>query len=645
MSILLTLPLLISSHATLSLQDDPGSSTRTRVMEEERFKLDEDGRAEDGQIVAGTPHLDRSVLAILPDRTTGDDRGLVHLERAIRDLGLLRPDAVFCVGDLVQGYTRDLAAYDREVDDFLRIIGDLDADFWPTAGNHDVISGERDASDDRFAQRYRQRFGPLHYAVRLEHGTMVVLFSDEALDGGNVNISDEQIAWLERVLEQADASKPIVLLMHRPLWRTRRVDWETRVHPLLVEHGVDAVIAGHFHALQRDEDRDGIEYHLLGVCGGAIDQHPLTGQFNHLTLLDLGPGDEIHLRHLPVGVVLPDDFILRADQDLAYRLKSRRNVATVRGVLPDPRLGPVAEKISVEIRNPLDRTIAVSIEGAGPARPWIVDGHEFVARTPIHFENSATTDLQSPFRIVTPAPVEIEAGGRATIEVDVLADMVESPPPPPEIRITASFRDHQDRVVPIVLPRRIAVTRHDADATDGTPRWPIAAWTHSVYEELEPLGTMATTADPESGDLKIELEIDDDRLADDEVPIEQTIQTRRNPHGDVAVLTLRTDEATRSFLVEIGAFGDRGRHPLVEFDADGEILNSWPEAVFSHGSSDQAPTLHRFEIRVPEVPADTIRAIQVELADNDRSYHTQWRRLAPRGAMLEFGPSTPIPSP
>jgi hypothetical protein len=25
------------------------------------------------------------------------------------------------------------------------------------------------------------------------------------------------------------------------------------------------------------------------------------------------------------------------------------------------------------------------------------------------------------------------------------------------------------------------------------------------------------------------------------------------------------------------------------------------------------------------------------VADNDRAYHTQWRRLAPRGRMLEFG--------
>ncbi len=626
-------------------QDDSAPPTRTKVLEADRFRLDDAGLAEDGQIVVGTPRLDRSVLAILPDRTTGDDRGLVHLERAMKDLGLLRPDAVFCVGDLVQGYKRDLEDYDREVDDFLRIIHELDADFWPTAGNHDVISGARNADDDRFARRYRQRFGPLHYAVQLEHGTMVVLFSDEALDGGNVNISDTQIAWLRRVLEQADPNKPIVLLMHRPLWRDKRVGWDTRVHPLLVEHGVDAVIAGHFHALQRDEDRDGIEYHLLGVCGGAIDQHPLTGQFNHLTLLDLGPGDTVHLRHLPVGVVLPDDFILRADQDLAYRLKSRRNVATVQGMLPDPQDGPVAEKISIQIRNPLDRMITISIEEAAPARPWIVDGHEFLARTPLEIENPATTDFQSPFRIVAPLPREIEPGGRATIELDVFSEQTRMPPPPPEIRITASFLDDRDRIVPIVLPRRIPVVRRDTVVADGSPRWPIAGWTYSVYEEREPLGTLATKADPEFGDLMIDLEINDDRLADDEVPIEETILARRNPHGDLAVLTLRTDEATRSFLVELGISPIDGAIPLIEIDADGEILNSWPRAVLLEKPNDDAGTVHRFQIRVPNLAPSALRAMQVELADNDRTYHTQWRRLAPPGTMLEFGPPKPTSSP
>jgi hypothetical protein len=189
------------------------------------------------------------------------------------------------------------------------------------------------------------------------------------------------------------------------------------------------------------------------------------------------------------------------------------------------------------------------------------------------------------------------------------------------------------------------VARHDPVVADGSPRWPIAAWIYSVYEEREPLGTMTTTADPKTGDLMIDLEINDDRLANDDVPIEETIRTRRNPHGDLAVLTLRTDEALRSFVVELGVPPIEGMLPLIEFNADGEILNSWPRAVLSSQTNEDAPASHRFQIRVPNVSPDALRAIQVELADNDRTYHTQWRRLAPPGAMLEFGTSKPTSQP
>ena len=77
----------------------PPSNPTTDVLRQGRFTLDSEGRAIDGQVVSDDT-LDRSIVAILPDRTTGEDWGLPHLARAIDDLNLLRPDAVFCVGDL-----------------------------------------------------------------------------------------------------------------------------------------------------------------------------------------------------------------------------------------------------------------------------------------------------------------------------------------------------------------------------------------------------------------------------------------------------------------------------------------------------------------------------------------------------------------
>lgn len=617
-------------------EDVPAS--RTRVLEEGRFGVDENGRSVDGQVVEGSPTPSRATVAILPDRTTGLDWGLPHLDRAVDDLNLLRPDAIFCVGDLVQGYTRDLATWDREVDEYLSIVGRLDADFWPTAGNHDVISGERDASDRRFADRYRERFGPLHYAVRLDHGTMIVLFSDESLDGGDIVLSDEQLQWLVQVLEDAPSDRPIVLLMHRPLWRYRGVRWFERVHPRLVEHGVDAVVAGHFHALHREPDRDGVQYHLLGVCGGAIDQHPLTGQFNHVSLLDLGPGDDVHVRHLPVGVVLADDFVTREDQERSYRLKSRAGVVTVEDVLPDPWHGDVDRIVRLEISNPIDRPIRVSVAPATPPVPWLVEGHAFVARTALDISNPSTTDLDSPFRFVAPEPIEIPPDETRIVPIRVVANRTTTPPPPPEIRATAVFTDDRGREVPIVLPRRIPVDRFDPDLSDGQPTWSIPAWVHSVYEEPEPLGEARTWS--EGGDLVIELAIRDDLLADDDHPVERTARERGNPHGDLVSLEVRLAGSVRRFLFEPA--DRRPEDPrLLRLDDSGGVGEILEGRVSRMPADEAEPLAHRFRITLPETPVGDIDSLQIEVADNDRTYHTQWRRIAPRGTGIRVEPLAP----
>ncbi|MFZ9916564.1 MAG: metallophosphoesterase family protein, partial [Phycisphaerales bacterium] len=97
------------------------------------------------------------VFAIIPDRTTGRDWGLRYLAEAVDDFNHVEPDAVFCVGDLVQGYSRDHAHVLRERADFLSIIGRLRMPFYPTPGNHDVVSGARDSRGRSLADEYRPR--------------------------------------------------------------------------------------------------------------------------------------------------------------------------------------------------------------------------------------------------------------------------------------------------------------------------------------------------------------------------------------------------------------------------------------------------------------------------------------------------------
>ena len=620
--------------ATLCSSVSAEPPVRSRAMDEGTFVLEDDGAAIDGQHVADTPPPRRLRLAILPDRTTGRSWGIPYLEKAIEDLSRLRPDAVFCVGDLIQGYTRDPSQWDREAAEYLQIVNDLDCAFYPTAGNHDVISGSRDSSDRTFLERYRETFGPVHYSVEINGSTMVILFSDETLDGGDIRFSDEQLAWLEGVLESAaQRDGATVLLMHRPLWRYGKVKWDTRVHPMLVEHGVDAVIAGHFHALHREPDRDGIQYHLLGVCGGAIDQHPLTGQLHHVTMMDLGPGDEISLFHLPVGVTLPDDFITRADQDRVYKIKRGYRHAEVRGDLPDPFRNPVDDTVEMVLRNPIDRAMRFDITPARPTDSWSVGNLPFIANTPADIRNPSTTDFDTPFELTeTISGIDVGPGEEYRVELRFVAPKVDAPPPPPQLTVTATYEDDKGRRVPVILQRRIPIKRTVAE-DEPLVRWPISAWRHSVYEVPEEDSWVQV--DLRGPHPVLDVAVMDNQLCRSEGDELDLVRMRNNPPGDLVRIRTRAGDVAREFLLEPDAL-ETG----VLWEVQGGKTAIRHEAAWTR-EQPRDGEIARLRIQLPDVDSRLLEGLQVGVADNDLTYHTQWREVAPSGEWLETMPSSP----
>ena len=49
----------------------------------------------------------------------------------------------------------------------------------------------------------------------------------------------------------------------------------------------------------------------------------------------------------------------------------------------------------------------------------------------------------------------------------------------------------------------------------------------------------------------------------------------------------------------------------------------------------------RLRIQLADVDSRLLEGIQVGVADNDLTYHTQWREVAPSGEWLETMPSSP----
>ena len=566
-------------------------------------------------------------IAILPDRTTGRDWGLPYLQAAVHDLNRIAPDAIFTVGDMVQGYTRNPAEWDRQVAEWRAITDGLDAPLYPVAGNHDVLSGSRVPGDSAFGERYLRAFGPLRYMAELHGATVIAMFSDESYGDGGVKLSDGQVGWVKTCLQRAKArGLPILVLMHRPLWRTESVKWFERVHPALVEAGVDAVIAGHFHSMQDDGVRDGVHYGIVGTCGGSIDQHPLAGQLQHLTFVQVHPGGSVVMFHQPVGVTLPFDFVLREDQDRVYALRERPGSVKLEGTLPDPTdpSAPTAGEVTLVVTNPLDRPIEVEARAWTEGEPWLVEGEAFVSRTSVDAFNPYTMDAQTSYRLTPVTPFQVAPGQTTRVPLAFSWPRAREPVAPPTLVVRERFADSKQRSVPVHLWKRPAIER--TVRGDGS-RWPIHAWEPSPYDTLEFDPMVAFTLRPDGTAWTVRVEVPDAVVSKAPDDRREGAKRRRDPAAD-ALRVEWTDESGEHWaLVE--------PFTPATVASDGELKPAVRSGVRTNGS-------WWAEVDLP-ARAGLPRTVNVGVADNDETYHTQWRWLAPTGAPATFEAPKKVP--
>jgi hypothetical protein len=563
-------------------------------------------------------------IAILPDRTTGRDWGLPYLQAAVADLNRIQPDAVFTVGDMIQGYTRDPVEWTRQADQWKAITDGLRMPLLPVAGNHDVISGSRVGGDDTFGRMYLERFGPLKYMAELEGATVIAMFSDETFGRGGVQLGEAQIGWLRVQLERARArGKPIVILMHRPLWRTGSVKWFDRVHPLLAEAGVDLVLAGHFHSMQDEGTRDGVRYTIVGTCGGSIDQHPLAGQMQHISLVQLQSDGTTEVFHQPVGMTLPVDFVTREDQDRVYALRQGPGAVKLEDALPDPTdaASPSTGRITLVLRNPIDVPVEVEVSPYTRPEPWQVEGHAFMSRTGIDAFNPHTVDGDTPYRMQPPEhPVTLAPGDTRRLPLEFTWPRTTEPLPPPTFQVRLTFTDSRGRRVPVFVwerpdvQRRIALPRgSDGQPPAGSVTWPLHAWRPSPYDTLEADPTVQAWIGSDGRSLQLLVRVPDHLAVGAASAGTAPERRQRDPSADAIRVEWTDAEGSAWALAE-------------------------PFTPFITGSRPDDRTVLR-AIRLPEggwqatlaIPLDhgAPATLNVGVADNDQTYHTQWRWLAP----------------
>lgn len=266
---------------------------------------------------------DNFQFVIVGDRTGGHRPGVFR--HAVKRINQLQPEFVVGVGDLIEGYTEDEMALERQWDEFDDIVDQLEMPFFYTVGNHDMGNT---VMRDLWLQRYGRDYYSFVYKnvlfISLNTEDPPIVLPEETLARqkwledmmredpnrvmqllrerrdtmdigskppklpGAVAISDEQVAWVARVLDSHPKVRWTIFLMHKPAWTYDSPGFE-RIEQL-VQNRPYTVIAGHEHYYNysRRKDRD---YVTMATTGG-IWLSEGGGSFDHfawVTMTEQGP--------------------------------------------------------------------------------------------------------------------------------------------------------------------------------------------------------------------------------------------------------------------------------------------------------------------------------------------------------------------
>ncbi len=192
----------------------------------------------------------------------------------IQQINILKPEAVFIVGDLIYGYTKNKEELEYQWNGFFKTISFLNAKYYLINGNHDTSSNK--VGEEVF----KNRIGPLRWVKRFKNKLFIALNSEE-IDHVS-EISEEQFRFLKNALKRYKRVKYKFVMLHKPLWWKNydEEDWFKRIHPLLKKYKVNAVFVGHFHEYEYRRI-DGIEYFVTGGGGAELEDESYNGAIYH----------------------------------------------------------------------------------------------------------------------------------------------------------------------------------------------------------------------------------------------------------------------------------------------------------------------------------------------------------------------------
>ena len=228
-------------------------------------------------------HKNKFNFVVVTDRTGGERKGI--WQKGIDKINLMQPAFVVSVGDLINGYTKDLEKINNEWEEFNSLVKKLEMPFFYVAGNHDY-------TNEVMENEWFKRFGSDYYHFLYKNVLFICLNSEHGYTAlKNPDLGEEQVKFVEKILKKNTNVDWTMIFMHQPLWLKESGKNWLKVENLL--KGRDhSVFTGHHHKYKLHQ-RNKNDYFVLATMGGGSELRGIEyGEFDHfmfITMTERGP--------------------------------------------------------------------------------------------------------------------------------------------------------------------------------------------------------------------------------------------------------------------------------------------------------------------------------------------------------------------
>lgn len=244
-------------------------------------------------------------FAIVTDRTGGARDGV--FEDGVKKLNLVMPEFVMSVGDLIEGYTDDVAEIEKEWKEFNGFVNQLKMPFFYLPGNHDI-------TNPTMQKIWEEKFGRRYYHFVYKNVLFIAMDSNDA-EGVGVDMSKEQVDYVKKAIADNPDVRWTFLFMHHPMWRVERIEGFTEIEEAL-EGRKYSMYAGHVHGYMHEIRQDRNYYVLATTGGGSQLRGPGFGEYDHITWMTFTDNGPI-MANLKLDGIIGHDIVNEKTKELA----------------------------------------------------------------------------------------------------------------------------------------------------------------------------------------------------------------------------------------------------------------------------------------------------------------------------------------